>query len=115
MLGLDQTFNVAREQPHVPNPNTDASSHLWVPAHTGIAGNEKADIAAKESTGWRTQTKRNGRQIGINTDKTAYQIWVLSLKAAIRATHRQQIYESWKTSWNNEVKGKGLRVLVPQN
>ena len=47
-------------------------------------------------------------------DKTAYQIRVPPLKAAIRATHCQQIYESWKTSWNNEVKGKGLRVLVPQ-
>ena len=48
----------------------------WVPAHLEITGNEKADIAAKKSTGWRTQAKRNGRQIEIDTDKTAYQIRV---------------------------------------
>ena len=86
----------------------------WVPAHTGIAGNEKAGKALKESTGWRTQTKRHGRQIEINMDKTAYQIRVPPLKAAIRATHRQQMYECWQTSWTNEVKGKDLGVLVPQ-
>lgn len=32
----------------------------WVPAHLGITGNEKTDITAKKSTGWCTQTKRNG-------------------------------------------------------
>ncbi len=53
--------------------NIDTGFH-WVPAHTGIAENEKANIAAKESTGWRTQTKRNGRQIEIDMDKTAYQV-----------------------------------------
>lgn len=53
------------------------------------AASEKADKVVKQSTGWCT-------------------------KAAIRATHRQQIHECWKTSWNNEFKGKDLPILVPQ-
>lgn len=40
----------------------------------GIARNNKAAIAAKESAGWGTQTKRNSRKIKIDMDKTAYQI-----------------------------------------
>ena len=46
--------------------------------------------------------------------KNITDLLISPLKAAIRGTHRQQIYECWKTSWNNEVRGKDLRILVPQ-
>ena len=86
----------------------------WVPAHLGITGNEKADIAAKKSSGWRTQARKNGRQIEIDTDKTSHQIRVPPLIAAIRTAHRQRSYEKWKTSWSKEAKGRALRLLVSQ-
>ena len=80
----------------------------WVPAHSGVDGNKKADKAAKESTGWRLKKHRNNRFMEEDTNRTAPKVFIPPLKAAIKAVHRQQIDIKWAESWAAESKGKEL-------
>lgn len=41
------------------NTQGRAVSLHWIPSHKDIKGNEAADIAAKEATGWRRAKRRN--------------------------------------------------------
>ena len=68
----------------------------WIPAHIDISGNEAADVAVKQATGWRQKRVSRGNKIieyDINrsSKKAAY---IKSLRSALKTviakdTHQQ--------------------------
>jgi ribonuclease HI len=85
----------------------------WVPAHIGIEGNERADKAAKEATGWR-RIRDRGRSREVDTDQTAYKPPGYSLVAAMRAVHNSLLLVEWKEAWMNEKTGRELNRICPE-
>ncbi|KAK0368799.1 reverse transcriptase [Colletotrichum limetticola] len=78
----------------------------WVPAHVGIQGNEAADIAAKEATGWRP----NG-QPGTRADKPRD---LFKLRSTIKTRSHKQSHHAWQTNWETETRGRTTFRLTPK-
>ena len=77
--------------------NNDVEIHfIWIPGHSGIQGNERADRLAKEAL-----QKNNITQIPVE-----YQ----SIKAAIR----HAIMKGWQTQWTNTTQATQLRRIKPK-
>lgn len=70
----------------------------WVPAHQGIEGNELADRAAKEATGW-----RDDGSVGSRADPPATRH---SHQYATKSWHRKQSEQRWLSAWQAESKGR---------
>ena len=91
--------------------NIEVELH-WVPAHIGIEGNEKADIAAKQATGWRLKGQR-GRQKEVDTGQTAPQAQLVRvLKSAVKTTVDKRVQQQWAEEWRDCKNGRALYSII---
>ncbi|KAI6787639.1 hypothetical protein KC361_g9452 [Hortaea werneckii] len=70
----------------------------WIPSPEGIEGNEAADIAAKEATGWR-ESSASGPKADPPPELCA-------LQATLRMHSRKEADKGWQTSWQHELTGR---------
>ncbi len=85
----------------------------WIPAHCRIDGNERADIAAKEATGWRIKRKRNNQMEEIDTNNRAPPANLGRILTAQRQNITGSMSLKWAKSWGATEKGKDLRPICP--
>ncbi|KAI3545670.1 zinc knuckle [Colletotrichum abscissum] len=78
----------------------------WVPAHIGIQGNEAADIAAKEATGWRPDG-----QTGPRADKPRA---LFKLRSTVKTWSHKETHHVWQTNWETETRGRTSFRLTPK-
>ena len=77
----------------------------WVPAHAGIPGNEAADLAAKEATGWRADGRTRPPA---ERPPTLY-----PLKSTLRRWCKTQAERAWAAKWKAETRGRATYRLSP--
>jgi ribonuclease HI len=96
-------------------PRTRYIEISWIPAHTGIAGNEAADLAAKEATGWRKRPQKRARP-----SAPARQLY--PLKSTVITWINQEAERKWARDWATETRGRksyeyntipGRKALAP--
>lgn len=78
----------------------------WVPAHTRIRGNEDADLAAKEATGWREE--------GPTGPKAIEPQHLYPLRSTLKTWAHKETIRSWEINWTTETRGRASFRHTPR-
>jgi ribonuclease HI len=70
----------------------------WIPSHQGIRGNEAADKAAKEATGWRDNNQAGPR--------AEIPLEIYPLRTTMRAWISRTALQNWQEGWEKETRGR---------
>jgi hypothetical protein len=78
----------------------------WIPAHTGVWGNEQAGRAAKEATGW-----REGGATGPQADQPP-ELW--ALRSTLKTWAHKHVNKVWENKWTSETRGRTSFRYTPK-
>ncbi|KAJ6439009.1 reverse transcriptase [Purpureocillium lavendulum] len=78
----------------------------WVPAHTGVQGNEDADKAAKEATGWRER--------GAPGPRAEMPAELYSLRSTRKTWTHKEAHKAWAATWAAEKRGRTSYRCTPK-
>lgn len=81
----------------------------WISAHVGVPGNEAADKAAKEATGWREDGSEG------ETAQKPFQLH--PLRTTLKTWSKAEVERTWRTNLHAETKGRACyrHTPVPTN
>jgi hypothetical protein len=77
----------------------------WRPSHEGIEGNEAADMAAKEATGWRDGSEK-GPRADLPTE-------LYTLQDTRKMWTRKDADRNWQSSWQQGTRGRSTFRHTP--
>jgi ribonuclease HI len=75
----------------------------WIPAHTGVEGNEMADLLAKHATGWRHKKDPSPRTKGVRWP------WLPQLLSSCKRMINMRARWAWERQWADGPTGERYR------